>query len=90
MYALCYGTLPLVRNTGGLADTVVENGDASTGFVFENAEVKDLSLALVRACALYRSTSHWKKRQVNAMQQDFGWSISAKKYLAAYGQIPQA
>ncbi len=87
MYALRYGTLPIVRYTGGLADSVVEDKDKSTGFVFEQATVAALSEALIRACALYRSPTHWKKRQVNAMAQDFGWSASAKKYVQLYQEL---
>lgn len=84
MYAIRYGTLPVVRRTGGLADSVIEDGSKSTGFVFDLPTVSALSETLVRVCALYRSQTHWKKRQTNALAQNFGWSISAKAYIELY------
>ncbi|PZP56640.1 MAG: glycogen synthase GlgA [Micavibrio aeruginosavorus] len=87
LYALRYGTLPIVRNTGGLADSVIEDKENSTGFVFDLATVTSLSEALIRACALYRSPAHWKKRQIKAMAQDFSWLASAKRYVELYQEL---
>lgn len=87
LYGLRYGTLPIVRKTGGLADTVIDNGSKSTGFVFDNISVDALSDAMARACSLFRSQSHWKKRQENAMAKDFGWKASALQYIALYEKL---
>jgi starch synthase len=86
LYALRYGTLPLVRNVGGLADTVL---DEETGFVFEAATVKDLSAAIQRACKGYGAPKRWKVLMHKAMAQNFSWEDSAKKYLALYVSLTQ-
>ena len=86
IYSLKYGTLPLVRNTGGLADTVVDieedalqAGDA-TGFVFQNPSSDELVDTLLRAAAYYRKKKRWRKAQLNAMSRDFSWDASADGY----------
>ena len=84
MYALRYGALPVVRRTGGLADTVLDAQDpiAGNGFVFDLEDPADLRDALFRACDLYReSPAVWRKLQVRAMGIDHGWEASARKYL---------
>jgi starch synthase len=81
LYALRYGTLPLVRKVGGLADTVV---DADTGFVFEAATVKGLSEAIQRTCKTYANPKRWKAMMDKAMIQNFSWEDSAQKYMALY------
>lgn len=89
MYALRYGTLPLVRRTGGLADTVV---DASmpdgTGFVFDEPTVADLVEAIGRALALWQEPERWGVLQQRAMAQDNGWGRAARDYLAFYDSLP--
>lgn len=93
LYGLKYGTLPLVRRVGGLADTVVdcslENiADAvATGFVFETFDTTGIRAALRRAFALYNRKSDWKLVQRTAMQQQFGWDAAAADYLALYREI---
>lgn len=93
LYGLKYGTLPLVRRVGGLADTVVdcslENiADAvATGFVFETFDTAGMTTALRRAFALYNRKSDWKLVQKTAMQQQFGWDAAAADYLALYLEI---
>jgi starch synthase len=90
MYSLRYGTLPVVRRTGGLADTVVdadrdrlETGTA-TGFVFHEAEPEALYGCLQRALALYRKPDAWRRMMDTAMAQDFSWERSARNYLDLY------
>lgn len=85
--AMRYGSLPIVRKVGGLADTV-EDFDPSTGkgtgFVFKDFDEFSLYGQIVRATELYRQKDLWKKAQKNAMSQDFSWSYSAKEYIRLY------
>lgn len=93
LYGLKYGTLPLVRRVGGLADTVVdcslENlaSDVATGFVFDRFDDKDYLGALRRAFALWNREKDWKRVQQRAMAQDFGWDASAAKYAEVYTRL---
>jgi starch synthase len=90
LYALRYGSLPVVRRTGGLADTVVDATVASiadrsaTGFVFDEPTADDLIVALNRALSLYREPLIWRRLQLQAMAQDFSWTASATQYAALY------
>jgi len=90
MYSLRYGTPPVVRATGGLADTVVDattenlaSGDAN-GFVFEDISGAALTEALQRAFALYKKPQKWLKLIKTGMQADHGWRNSAQVYLDLY------
>jgi starch synthase len=93
LYGLKYGTLPLVRKVGGLADTVVdaslENIDdgLATGFVFDTFDDAGIDAALRRAFALYRRQADWKAVQQHGMQQRFDWDAAAAQYLTLYQQI---
>ncbi|MDR3298603.1 MAG: glycogen synthase GlgA [Candidatus Accumulibacter sp.] len=94
LYALRYGTLPLVRRVGGLADTVVdvndENlaADSATGFVFDEATRHALSSRIREACAFYcNDEAGWTKVQRNAMRQDFSWDDSAANYEQLYRSL---
>jgi len=93
LYAMCYGTLPIVRRTGGLADTVVDASASAiadftaTGFVFEDESVLGLVSALRRALALYSKPLIWRRLQLQAMAQDFSWDASAVKYLSLYSEV---
>jgi glycogen/starch synthases, ADP-glucose type len=90
LYALKYGTLPVVRRTGGLADTVVDATASTiadrtaTGFVFDDATADDLRHAVERALTLYREPLIWRRLQLQAMAQDFSWDASAAQYAALY------
>ena len=97
MYALAYGSLPLVRRVGGLADTVcdasAENlaAGTATGFVFTTASVNDLRKAVDRAMALWSEPAQWAQVRRAAMRQDFGWAPAARRYLDVYRELrPQA
>lgn len=94
MYALRYGALPVVRATGGLADTVVDaTPDAvregrATGFVFQEARPAALAGALERALSMYRDQRDtWAALQKRGMAQDFGWTAAARQYLDLYGEL---
>jgi starch synthase len=90
MYALRYGSLPLVRRTGGLADTVVDctledlADERATGFVFDRFEADDLQRALRRAFVLWSRPREWRTVQRRGMAQHFGWDAAAERYLALY------
>ncbi|MGH9339763.1 MAG: glycogen synthase GlgA [Acidobacteriota bacterium] len=87
MYSMRYGTIPVVRNTGGLADTVEEfdsqNGKG-TGFKFFEANARELLKALKRAIDTYQDRALWRKIMQNAMAQDFSWEKSAREYVRLY------
>ena len=93
LYGLKYGTLPLVRATGGLADTVVDasaenirNGTA-TGFTFAEATAAGLRRALQAAFDLWRQPHLWAGVRAGAMGQDFSWTRSATRYGQLYQKI---
>jgi starch synthase len=97
LYALRYGTLPLVRRAGGLADTVVDASPAAladgtaTGFVFGPATVEAFREAVERAIGVYRDAASWRQMQHQAMTRDFGWEQSAATYRDLYQRLaPQA
>jgi len=88
MYGLRYGTLPLVRRTGGLADTVIDAAsEHANGFVFDAALGADLGAALQRALALWQQAKLWQAMQRRAMQADFGWAASAGRYITLYREL---
>lgn len=86
--ALRYGTPPVVRRTGGLADTVVDVGSGEgTGFVFEPASANGLMGAVSRAVVAYRKKTAWRAMQRRAMAQDFSWTRAAQAYVDLYGEV---
>jgi starch synthase len=88
MISLRYGTPPVVRRTGGLADSVVDVGerpDAGTGFVFDDATPAALVAAIARAAALRGDPAAWDALIDRGMAVDFNWVTgSAPTYLEAY------
>jgi starch synthase len=93
LYALRYGALPLVRSTGGLADTVVDATPArlrdktATGFAFDAATPEALAAAIARATALYANRPRWRQMMRQAMTRDFSWAQSARQYVALYREL---
>ncbi len=92
LYGLAYGTLPLVRRVGGLADTVADTrletiDTDATGFVFDEFSHLALQQALARAGALYRRPADWKRVRTRAMMQSFGWERAARAYLDLYQEL---
>ncbi len=86
MYALRYGTIPMVRNTGGLRDTVVDFGDwEGYGIRFNNASVDDVVLSTHRALNLYRDTARFQHIQQRIMGFDNSWERSTAQYEKIYG-----
>jgi starch synthase len=87
MNALRYGAVPVVRKTGGLADTVKDydpKTGGGTGFVFEDYSAEALVDCLRRALEVYGDQPRWKRLVRNGMQQDFSWEHSAKEYVKVY------
>jgi starch synthase len=91
MYSLKYGTVPIVRETGGLADTIIGYGSPqaetapANGFSFQEYSPLALSETLRRACDLYRlQPEQWKKLIDTGMRQEWSWRRSAKKYVELY------
>ena len=87
LYGLRYGTLPLVRRVGGLADTVFEAPSGrQTGFVFDAATPTALEAAVMRALALRRDAAGWRAVMLRGMAQDLSWAGPARAYLELYVQ----
>ena len=89
LYSLRYGTVPVVRSTGGLADTIVgydplAPNENANGFAFEEYSSLALGEALRQACDAYRRPEVWQKLIAVGMNQDWSWSRSAKEYVALY------
>lgn len=88
MIAMRYGTLPIVRSTGGLKDSVVgytgNNSASATGISFDNYNDHEFYLALKKSLDVYKDNKTFTKLRVNAMGYDSTWSSSAKKYLDLY------
>ncbi len=90
MYSLRYGTPPIVRRTGGLADTVEPWSSATgkgTGFVFREFEPAGLARELDVAIATFANRPAWRRLQANGMAQDFSWDRQIQKYVALYGRL---
>jgi starch synthase len=93
LYSLRYGSVPLVRRTGGLADTVIDAGilgierGESTGFCFDPPTREGLWEAMERCIRLYREHPDlWRQLALNGMAQDFSWTASARHYEELYEQ----
>lgn len=90
LIALRYGTIPLVRETGGLADTVKEYNPAKgegNGFVFKGYSARDLLDTMKRAVQVYRDKNVWTTLMKNGMNADFSWAASAQQYVQLYEKI---
>ena len=96
LYALRYGTLPLVRKVGGLVDTVTDATavtlveDSATGFTFDAEDAPVLLAALRRAAALFREPGVWRQVMRRAMRCDFSWAAAARQYVALYRDLVPA
>jgi starch synthase len=96
LYALRYGTVPVVRRVGGLADTVVHadkvalQGDVATGFMFGVATPAALAQALAQAVSAYRQPALWRQLMLRGMAQNFSWAAAAQQYMALYLEAQQA
>jgi starch synthase len=92
MYGLRYGTVPVVRRVGGLADTVRDaagtEGEASgNGFVFDAAHPQALQDAIARAIEAYRNPTAWRPLMLRGMSENLSWEGPAARYMALYKQV---
>ncbi len=88
MVALRYGTIPIVRETGGLRDTIIDaNGKGGNGFTFKTYNAHDMLNAISRAKEYYDKRMLWGKRVSHGLRLDFSWSNSAKLYMGLYSDI---
>jgi len=99
MYSLRYGTPPIVRDTGGLADTVVDcdpasldkgKAKAANGFVFRDASAVALLAAIRRAAAAWGKPMLWRQLQRNGMVPDWGWASAASRYAELYRKLAKS
>jgi starch synthase len=92
LYSLRYGTLPLVRATGGLADTITDvtpeslAAGTANGFSFQNYSTTALTETLERALATFADRATWDKVVATSMKQDWSWSQSARQYVSLFEQ----
>lgn len=90
MYSLIYGTIPIVRKTGGLADTVqlYDPADGTgNGIVFEHPTPQGVRWAVESALALHRQGEHWKRMMENGMAADFSWDAQGARYEELYERV---
>ena len=93
LYALSYGTVPIVRQVGGLADTVVHanqvtlENDTATGFAFENANSSELWAAMKLAIKAFSEPKIWQQILQRGMAQNFSWDSAAISYLKLYEEL---
>ncbi|MGG3505140.1 glycogen synthase GlgA [Paenibacillus lautus] len=93
LIAMRYGSVPIVRETGGLNDTVHaynEYTGEGNGFSFKDYNAHDMMNTIRRATSLYRMPEHWRKVTKNALGGDYSWNVSAKEYQEIYHQITQS
>lgn len=93
IYSLKYGTVPIVRSTGGLADTItnavpetLKNG-AANGFAFKNYSAQELLQTILKALDTYKNKTTWAKIRKNGMTQDWSWKRSAREYTDLYKKL---
>jgi starch synthase len=92
LIALRYGTIPVARRTGGLADTISEydfSTGTGTGFLFDTYSPDEMLKAIKRAVEAFKDKKAWEQIQKNAMSQDFSWHKSAKEYHVLYKKTLQ-
>ena len=87
MIAMRYGCIPVAHAVGGLVDSIQDEEEQRTGFLFYDATVKGFLAVLNKALRRYRKPGEWGIIQKRAMQQDFSWKKSAGKYLEVYESI---
>ena len=90
MISSVYGAVPVVRETGGLYDTIkpynIYNGEGN-GFTFANYNAHEMKDAVARAVDLYNDKKKWSTLLKTVMDTDFSWNVSAKKYIDLYRSV---
>ncbi len=92
LIALRYGTIPIARKTGGIADTVIQynlDKGTGTGFLFDKYSADKMLEAVKQAAVLFKDKEQWQKICKNAMSEDFSWRESAKKYISLYKKLKE-
>jgi len=92
LLALRYGSIPIVRETGGLNDTVHSYNEITgegTGFTFNSYNAHDMLYTIRRALSFYHQPKHWKQVMKNAMGGDYSWQTSAREYMDVYREAQQ-
>jgi starch synthase len=85
LYAMRYGTIPVVRSTGGLKDTVLDIGEpGGYGITFNHAAVGDITHGIYRAISLYNQKEVFRRIREKIMDLDFSWHRSAEEYVSLY------
>jgi starch synthase len=88
MYSMRYGTVPVVRKTGGLKDTVKDYGEpGGYGVTFNYASVGDITEAIYRGVQLYNDKERFREVRKTMMELDFSWTRSAKEYIDLYKSL---
>ena len=88
MVALRYGSIPIVRETGGLRDSIKDSGDGEgNGFTFSNYNAHDMLHTICRAIEGYRLTDGWNILVKRALECDFSWGRSANEYIRLYKAV---
>jgi starch synthase len=93
LYSLRYGTVPIVRNVGGLADTVIDinpitlDQGTATGIIMTDDSPAALVAGIRKSVELYQDKPTWQRLQLNGMRQEFSWAVSAREYLRLYGEL---
>lgn len=93
LYSLQYGTPPIARNTGGLADTIIHADESTladnsaTGILFNDANVESLTAAIKNAISLFKQEKQWVKLIKQGMSQNVSWEKSAKEYMTLYNRV---
>ncbi|MBU3741942.1 MAG: glycogen synthase [Candidatus Kapabacteria bacterium] len=93
MFALTYGAVPIVRATGGLADTVQQYDPitfSGNGFMFQRLMADDLHASMTDALRTYKREPHWTSLRINAMAQDFSIAGTAQRYIDVFGWAQQS
>ncbi len=87
MIALRYGSIPIVRKTGGLSDTITDVGEDGIGFTFVNFNAHELLHTIRRALELYSNKDEFKKLIHKGMSADFSWRLPASEYIRLYERL---
>ena len=88
MVALRYGTVPIVRKTGGLRDSITDSGDGEgNGFTFATYDAYDMLGAIYRAIDAFNSKDYWKTLVERALHCDMSWGKSANEYIKMYKSL---
>jgi starch synthase len=87
MYAMRYGTIPIVRRTGGLRDTVVDFGDNGNGICHNQATVKDVCYSIQRAVTLYKDKKELNSIIKKGMNINHSWENVSNEYIGVYNLI---